>query len=82
MKTTKSGNLLISTIGMKCMGFTHTYGACPDEEESIRLTRKAHDEECIFFVTAEIYSRYKNEELVGKAVKPFFDKIVIEEVAQ
>ena len=58
----------ISAVGLGCMGFTHGYGTCPSEEESIRLIRKAYDEGCTFFDTAEIYSCYKNEELVGKAL--------------
>lgn len=77
MKTTKLGTLEVSAVGMGCMGFTHGYGECPSEEESIRLIRKAYEEGCTFFDTAEIYSCYKNEELVGKAIKPFRDKIVI-----
>jgi aryl-alcohol dehydrogenase-like predicted oxidoreductase len=77
MKTRKLGSLEVSAIGLGCMGFTHGYGACPSEEESVRLIRKAYEEGCIFFDTAEIYSCYKNEELVGKAIKPFRDKVVI-----
>ena len=77
MKTRKLGSLEVSAIGLGCMGFTHDYGACPSEEESVRLIRKAYEEGCIFFDTAEIYSCYKNEELVGKAIKPFRDKVVI-----
>lgn len=72
----KSG-LEVSAIGMGCMGFTHGYGAIPPEEESIRLIRKAYDLGCTFFDTAEGYGPYANEELVGKAVAPFRDKIVL-----
>lgn len=77
MKTRKLGNIEVSAVGLGCMGFTHGYGACPSEAESIRLIRKAYDEGCSFFDTAEIYSCYKNEELVGKVLKPFRDKVVI-----
>ena len=77
MKTRKLGNLEVSAVGLGCMGFTHGYGACPSEKESIRLIRKAYEEGCTFFDTAEIYSCYKNEELVGKALKPFRNKVVI-----
>lgn len=77
MKTRKLGSLEVSAIGLGCMGFTHGYGTCPSEEESVRLIRKAYEEGCTFFDTAEIYSCYKNEELVGKALKPFRDKVVI-----
>lgn len=77
MKTRKLGNLEVSAIGLGCMGFTHGYGTCPSEAESIRLIRKAYDEGCTFFDTAEIYSCYKNEELAGKALKPFRQQVVI-----
>ena len=77
MKTRKLGILEVSAVGLGCMGFTHGYGACPSENESIRLIRKAFEEGCTFFDTAEIYSCYKNEELVGKALKPFRNKVVI-----
>ena len=77
MKTRKLGSLEVSAIGLGCMGFTHGYGTCPSEEESVRLIRKAYEEGCTFFDTAEIYSCYKNEELVGKALRPFRDKVVI-----
>ena len=49
MKTRKLGNLEVSAIGLGCMGFTHGYGACPSEQESIRLIRKAYEEGCTFF---------------------------------
>ena len=77
MKTRKLGSLEVSAIGLGCMGFTHGYGTCPSEEESVRLIRKAYEEGCTFFDTAEIYSCYKNEELVGKALRPFRDMVVI-----
>jgi aryl-alcohol dehydrogenase-like predicted oxidoreductase len=69
--------LEVSAIGMGCMGFSHGYGAVPSEEESIRLIRKAYDLGCIFFDTAEAYGPYVNEELVGKAITPFRDRIVL-----
>ena len=61
MKTRKLRELTVSAIGMGCMGFSHGYGACPPESESIRLMRSA----------------YENEILVGKALKPIRDKIVL-----
>jgi aryl-alcohol dehydrogenase-like predicted oxidoreductase len=72
----KSG-LEVSAIGMGCMGFSHGYGATPSEEESIRLIRKAYELGCTFFDTAEVYGPYINEELVGKAVALFRDKILL-----
>lgn len=78
MKTRKLGNLKVSAIGMGCMGFTHAYGASPDEKESIRLVHKAFDMGCNFFDTAEMYSFFKNEEFTGKALKGLpRDKVII-----
>lgn len=77
MKTRKLGNLEVSAVGLGCMGFTHGYGATPTEEESIRLIHRAHDEGCTFFDTAEVYSCYQNEELVGRALRPFRHDVVI-----
>lgn len=77
MKYRKLRGLEVSAIGMGCMGFSHGYGAIPEESESIRLIHMAYDLGCNFFDTAEAYGPYVNEELVGKAVKPFRDKIVL-----
>lgn len=77
MKTRKLRDLEVSAVGLGCMGFTHGYGPTPTESESIRLIRKAYDLGCTFFDTAEIYSTYLNEELVGKALKPIRDKVVL-----
>lgn len=70
-------SLSVSCIGMGCMGFSHGYGALPPESESIRLMRKAYDMGCTFFDTAEVYGPFVNEELVGRAIAPFRDKIVL-----
>lgn len=78
MKKRQLRNLEVSAIGMGCMGFSHGYGAVPPEEESIRLIRKAYEEYgCTLFDTAEVYASYANEVLVGKAIKPFRDKIIL-----
>lgn len=78
MKTRKLRNLEVSTIGMGCMGFTHAYGATPEEKESIRLVHRAFELGCNFFDTAEMYSYFKNEEFVGKALKELpRDKVII-----
>ena len=77
MQKRKLRDLEVSTIGMGCMGFSHGYGELPPESESIRLIRKAYDLGCTLFDTAEAYGPYVNEELVGKAVKPFRDKIIL-----
>lgn len=78
MKKRKLRNLEVSAIGIGCMGFSHGYGTIPTEEESIRLMRKAYEEYgCTLFDTAEVYATYANEELVGKAIRPFRDKIIL-----
>lgn len=72
----KSG-LEVSAIGMGCMGFSQAYPPYPSKEESIRTIRKAVDEGVTFFDTAEIYGNFANEELVGEALEPVRDKVVI-----
>lgn len=77
MKTRRLRNLEVSAIGMGCMGFSTAYGKIPEEKESIRLMREAHDRGCNFYDTAEIYATYRNEELVGKALKPIRNEIIL-----
>ena len=78
MKTRKLRNIEVSAIGMGCMGFTHAYGKAPEEKEAIRLVRRAFELGCTFFDTTEMYSYFKNEEFVGKALKELpRDKVVI-----
>ena len=69
--------LEVSAVGMGCMGFSHGYGAVPSEEEAVRLIRRAFELGCTFFDTAEGYGPFVNEELVGRAVEPFRDRIVL-----
>lgn len=68
MKKRHLGTIEVSAIGMGCMGFTHAYGEMPSEEEGIRLVREAFERGCTLFDTAEMYSYFKNEEFVGKAL--------------
>lgn len=79
MKFRKLGksNLEVSAIGLGCMGFTQSYPPYPDKNESIAVLRKAVELGVTFFDTAEVYSMFKNEELVGEALKPYRDQIVI-----
>ena len=78
MKTRKLREIEVSAIGMGCMGFTHAYGKAPEEKEAIRLVHRAFELGCTFFDTAEMYSFFKNEEFVGKALKELpRDKVVI-----
>jgi aryl-alcohol dehydrogenase-like predicted oxidoreductase len=77
MKTRKLRNLEVSAIGYGCMGLSHGYGPVPERIDSIRLIRQAYDWGCTFFDTAEAYGAGDNEILVGEALKPIRDKIVL-----
>lgn len=78
MKKRKLRDIEVSAIGMGCMGFTHAYGSGPEEREGIRLVHRAFELGCNFFDTAEMYSYFKNEEFVGKALSGLpRDQVVI-----
>ena len=79
MKYRDLGNkkLQVSAIGLGCMGMSHGYGPAADKNEMITLIRKAHELGVTFFDTAECYGPYTNEELVGEALEPIRDKVVI-----
>ena len=77
MKTRKLRELEVSAIGYGCMGLSHGYGAVPEHDEAIRLIRKAYETGCTFFDTAESYGAGTNEVLVGEAVKPFRQNIIL-----
>jgi aryl-alcohol dehydrogenase-like predicted oxidoreductase len=72
----KSG-LQVSELGLGCMGLSFAYGTPPSEADAISLIRKAYELGITFYDTAEAYSQGGNEVIVGKAVKPFRDKVVI-----
>ncbi len=72
----KSG-LEVSAIGLGCMGMTHSYAPFPDRQEMIALIRSAVELGITFFDTAEVYGPYTNEELVGEALAPLREKVVI-----
>lgn len=71
------GNLEVSAIGLGCMGFSHSYPPFPEKKDSIAVIRKAFELGVTFFDTAEVYGPYTNEELVGEALAPFRDRVVI-----
>ena len=77
MKKRMIGNPEVSEIGMGCMGFSHGYGQIPEESYSIEAIRKAYEAGCTFFDTAEVYSMGENEKLVGEALEPIRDQVVI-----
>ncbi|PVD49525.1 aldo/keto reductase [Terrimonas sp.] len=69
--------LEVSELGLGCMGLTFGYGPAASEADAIALIQKAYDLGVTFFDSAEAYSQGVNEALLGKAVKPFRDKVVI-----
>ena len=79
MKTRKLGNsgLEVSALGLGCMGLTFGYGPAANETEAIALIQRAVELGVIFFDTAEAYSQGANEASLGKALKPYRDKVVI-----
>lgn len=77
MKFRKLGNLEVSALGLGCMGMTGAYGAAPDRGEMIGLLRAAHDRGVTLFDTAEAYGPFLNEELLGEALHPIRDRVVI-----
>ena len=70
-------DLEVSAIGLGCMGFTQSYPPYPDKDDAIRTIRKAVELGVTFFDTAEVYSAFVNEELVGEALRPFGNDVVI-----
>lgn len=72
----KSG-LEVSALGLGCMGMSWSYGEAKDKQEMIKLIRSAVEYGVTFFDTAEVYGPYTNEELVGEALEPFKNEVVI-----
>ena len=79
MKSRTLGNsqLEVSALGFGCMGLNFGYGPGPGKPEAIQLIREAFDAGVTFFDTAETYGPFTNEELVGEALAPIRDKVVI-----
>jgi len=75
-KLGKSG-LEVSAIGLGCMGMSHSYGRPMETADAVRLIRAAFERGITFFDTAEVYGPYKNEEVVGEALEPIRDQVVI-----
>jgi aryl-alcohol dehydrogenase-like predicted oxidoreductase len=72
-----NSNLEVSAIGLGCMGMSSSYGPPPDRQEMIALIRAAVERGVTFFDTAEVYGPLINEELVGEALAPFREQVVI-----
>ena len=76
-RTLGSSNLKVSALGLGCMGMSFGYGPAKDTQEMVALLRSAVERGTTFFDTAEAYGPYINEELVGEALAPFRDRVVI-----
>jgi aryl-alcohol dehydrogenase-like predicted oxidoreductase len=70
-------NLEVSALGLGCMGLSHGYGPATDTQQAVSLIRAAVDRGVTFFDTAEVYGPYLNEEVVGEALAPVRDQVVI-----
>ncbi len=70
-------NLEVSALGLGCMGLSYGYGPPVEKQEGISLIRAAVDQGITFFDTAEVYGPFANEELVGEALAPIRDRVVI-----
>jgi aryl-alcohol dehydrogenase-like predicted oxidoreductase len=76
-RTLGISDLEVSAIGLGCMGMSQSYGPAPDKQELIALIRTAVERGVTFFDTAQVYGPFTNEELVGEALAPVRDKVVI-----
>jgi aryl-alcohol dehydrogenase-like predicted oxidoreductase len=74
---TLGSELEVSAIGLGCMGMSQSFPPIPDREDSIALIRAAVERGVTFFDTAQVYGPFDNEELVGEALEPLRDKVVI-----
>src|SRR6266851_888703 len=72
-----NSNLEVSALGLGCMGMSFSYGPPKDKQEMISLLRAAVQRGITFFDTAEVYGPYLNEELLGEALAPFRQQVVI-----
>ena len=77
MRTLGTSGLSVSALGLGCMGMSWAYGPAPDKAEMIALLRKAVELGVTLFDTAEVYGPYTNEELLGEALAPVRDQVVI-----
>src|SRR4051794_36892687 len=76
-RTLGKGGLEVSAVGFGCMGISQSYGRPSSREDGIAIIRAAVDAGVTFFDTAEVYGPYTNEDLVGEALEPVRDQVVI-----
>ncbi|KNC11457.1 aldehyde oxidase [Pantoea sp. RIT-PI-b] len=72
-----NAKLEVSALGLGCMGLSHGYGPATDRQQAIKLIHAAVERGVTFFDTAEVYGPYLNEEVVGEALQPYRDQVVI-----
>ena len=72
-----SVGLEVSELGFGCMGLSFGYGPATEKNTALKLIREAYDLGITFYDTAEAYGPFENEKLLGEAVKPFRDKVVL-----
>jgi len=77
MQTRTLGGLEVSALGLGCMGMSQSYGTRPERADSIALLRAAVERGVTFFDTAQVYGPFHNEELVGEALEPVREDVVI-----
>jgi aryl-alcohol dehydrogenase-like predicted oxidoreductase len=76
-KRTLGSDLEVSAVGLGCMGLSQSFPPFPEKEEGVALIREAVDRGVTFFDTAQVYGPFTNEELVGEALEPVRDQVVI-----
>src|SRR3954470_1840639 len=76
-RTLGRSGLEVSAMGLGCMGMSFGYGPPKDKQEMISVIRGAFERGVTFFDTAEVYGPFTNEQLVGEAVAPFREQVVI-----
>jgi aryl-alcohol dehydrogenase-like predicted oxidoreductase len=76
-RTLGNSTLEVSALGLGCMGLSYGYGPATDRQQAIKLIRGAVERGVTFFDTAQVYGPFTNEELVGEALAPFRDQVVI-----
>ncbi|RZJ91448.1 MAG: aldo/keto reductase [Chryseobacterium sp.] len=69
--------LEVSALGLGCMGLSFGYGPAAEKSKAIELIRSAYEQGITFFDTAEVYGPYTNEEVVGEAIQPFRNEVVV-----
>ncbi len=77
MQKRNIGTLEVSALGLGCMGLNHGYGTPTATKDAVALIRAAHDRGVTFFDTAQVYGPFTNEDVVGEALQPIREKVVI-----